>query len=719
MTGFARPWPTIGHRLESVETIPKKTAKLPALPKEIRPAHILIVDDEPQIAESLADFLGRQGHLTSIAYSGREAFDFLQDALYEQGEPVDLVLLDMRMPEMPGFEVLKQLRDHQDPDLKFTRVIMLTAATGHQEKIDALNAGADDYITKPYQPQELLARVRTLLRTQQLEKLLQHQRQQLAHLNRIGQEMAMSHDVRGIMRLAVREARKFLDCEVVGLFVPNKAKQRILCQHLSGAAVGADHYPAIPMDQGIIGQTARKPAVYRLGEADLALDKNFVRETDVPPKITPRSLMSVPVIAVGHTWAVLVAYNKRQGNFSEFDLDLIASLSTFLGGAAENAYLVQNLRARQQELLDNRNSLQAIIDGILHPIYTIDDRWQLVAVNENKGQELEREPAAMIGQPCYRAFFGRTTPCDHCHAAETLTGGTSQTWSVQWLGEDRLPREWDVNSYPIPGQRSGSASAVVVWQDRTEERRLERSLLQAGKLAAIGQLAAGVAHEINNPLTAINANAEMMRMVIPKDDDQFEAVDLILRAGQRAAKVVRGLLDFARERQYTFIPLNITDTIEQALELVAYQLHAANVTIKKDLPAELPWVMASSEHVKSVWINLMINARDAMRDAETEEPILEIIARLAQPFPNTGQQVEILVRDNGPGIPPAEAAHIFEPFYTTKDPGKGTGLGLATCHRIIEQHGGLIEMISTPGRGATFVVRLPAVEKKTHRRRSA
>jgi two-component system NtrC family sensor kinase len=287
--------------------------------------------------------------------------------------------------------------------------------------------------------------------------------------------------------------------------------------------------------------------------------------------------------------------------------------------------------------------------------------------------------------------------------AEATTAQEAYRWPLRYLGDDHLPREWDISAYPIPGAKSGSARAVVVWQDRTEERRLENSLMQAGKLAAIGQLAAGVAHEINNPLTAIKANAQMLQMVIPVDDENYEAVELISQASERAEKVVRGLLDFARQAQYDFDPTDVNESILQALNLVSYQLTSTHVNLNLELAENLPKVKASWQHLQSVWLNMLINARDALQEIETERKV-DVISRLD----STGDYIQVLVEDNGRGMKEAELAHIFEPFYTTKAPGQGTGLGLATSHRIIEQHGGEITVSSQVGTGTTFVVQLPA-----------
>jgi two-component system, NtrC family, sensor kinase len=402
---------------------------------------------------------------------------------------------------------------------------------------------------------------------------------------------------------------------------------------------------------------------------------------------------------------VLVGYNKKNGRFTEVDLELFASLAISVSEAIQNAWMFQRIRMRQKELLESRNTLQALIDGIPHPIYTINNKYQLVAVNHSKIEQLDNAQE-LTGEVCYKAFYNRETPCTHCQVAASLTHREAQGWSVKWLGEDHLPREWDVNAYPIPGSKAESASAVILWQDRTDERHLENSLLQAGKLAAIGQLAAGVAHEINNPLTAINANAEMLKMFIPPEDENYEAVDLIARAGERATKVVRGLLDFARQEQYRFTNSDVNTSIQQALDLVSYQLQTANIEVIANYDENLPILTASWEHLKSVWLNLLVNARDAV-ESRTENRQIEITTCMV----DENYCIQVLIRDNGKGMSAAEAEHIFEPFYTTKDPGKGTGLGLATSHRIIEQHNGDINVVSVPDEGTTFIIRLPVLQE--------
>lgn len=674
-----------------------QTAPTPFV-SETTKTHILVVDDEPDIAESLADYLTKkEDYRVSLASDGQEAIDFLKTTL-ESDIEIDLVLLDMMMPGVTGQEVLDWIRQHSA--LRYLRVVVLTAHSSSNEKVAALSAGADDYITKPYYPQELLARVKTILRTQQLEKQLQRQSEQLAALNQVGQRIAATLETQEVLATAVDGTTTVLDVPSAAILTLEGGLLRYQIVQTANGNLPSQSFPRIPLSAGITGYVFSQKEAVILNHPQT--NRHFQPELDAPHQETTTSLIAVPIVVRTRPVGVLLAYNKRAGLFTDVDLDLFASLASSVSEGLENAWLFQRNRLRQQELLEGRNTLQALIDGIPHPIYTINNDWQLISVNKSKIDELEPIEDTLTGQTCYHIFFGRETPCEHCLVNETLAYKQAQHWSVKWHGADHLPREWDVDAFPIPGAQKTAAKAVILWQDRTEERRLESSLLQAGKLAAIGQLAAGVAHEINNPLTAVNANAQLLKMTIPVDDENYESVDLIYRAGERAAKVVRGLLDFARQEQYDFKPTDINETIAQALDLVHYQLQSANIDVFLDMDEDLPVVTASVEHLKSVWLNLLVNARDAVQSL-SDNRFIEVTTRLTQ----DQERVQILVRDNGKGMSQAELDHIFEPFYTTKDPGKGTGLGLATCHRIVEQHSGEINVVSSTNEGTTFIIHLP------------
>jgi len=665
-------------------------------------ANILVVDDEPEIADSLSEFLSRQadGYRLFQATNGRQAMDVLESVVNSTAESIDLVLLDVRMPDISGPEVLTWIRNHNQ--LRFTRVIMLTAATGNEEKVEALSLGADDYITKPYYPQELLARVRTILRTQQLEKQLQRQSQQLAALNRVSRAVTARLATSEVMSTAAAGAEDVLGVDLVAIFMADKKQDVLRCRHVHPAngRISPANFTPIPVGTGALGSAFGEGNSLTIFRPET--NRVFTPSLDFPAGYRARSILAAPLFVRGKPVGLMVAYSTEGGPFSEVDRRLFSSLASAAGRAIEITWLFQSVKKRQEELLDGRNQLQAIIDGIRHPIYTINDRWQVIAVNQTKTANLELPIDTLAGQRCFQLFFARLTPCEHCHAAKTLTDREAGRWSLRLVDDSHRVREWDINSYPVPGSTSSAAQAVVVWQDRTEERQLENSLMQAGKLAAIGQLAAGVAHEINNPLTAITANAQMLQMSISEDDDVFESVDLIVKASDRAAKVVRGLLDFARQTQYEFQSADLNDSIMQALSLVAYQFTASHIDVNNHLDDNLPQIDASWEHLQSVWLNLFINARDALQDTPGSRHI-EISTQLEP----GDDYVLVTVSDNGRGMSEAELGRVFEPFFTTKAPGSGTGLGLATCHRIVEQHSGQIEVVSQLDQGATFFIRLP------------
>jgi two-component system NtrC family sensor kinase len=232
---------------------------------------------------------------------------------------------------------------------------------------------------------------------------------------------------------------------------------------------------------------------------------------------------------------------------------------------------------------------------------------------------------------------------------------------------------------------------VVVVRDVTDQRLLEASLVQSAKMAAIGTLAAGFAHEINNPMTVISANAQILSEEIPSRHPYYGSIELIDRASQRASRIVRNLLDFSRSEEFEFVPTDLNLSLKEAISLVETQLHKANVQLVCELEPDLPPVWASPDHLHVMSLNLLLNARDAIQVTSHRRDD-QIIVRMA---------------DTGVGMSDEMLKHLFEPFFTTKGPGKGTGLGLFTCYRTLIRHGGEIRVDSLEGEGTVFRIALP------------
>jgi two-component system NtrC family sensor kinase len=235
-------------------------------------------------------------------------------------------------------------------------------------------------------------------------------------------------------------------------------------------------------------------------------------------------------------------------------------------------------------------------------------------------------------------------------------------------------------------------------EDRTTQvRAMQNQLLQAEKLAAIGKLAAGVAHEINNPLTGILTGASLMLEDIPHDDPRHEEVRIIVDETMRCRKIVKGLLDFARQTKPQKQAVSLNQVIADVMSLVGKQAAFRDIDVGMDLASDLPNVMADQDQMRQVVLNVVLNAAEAMpRGGEI---------RFTSRLDPTGKMVQVSIADNGPGIPDDIKNKIFDPFFTTKK--TGTGLGLAIAYGIVDRHGGVVFIDSRPGRGTTVNFRIP------------
>ncbi len=256
----------------------------------------------------------------------------------------------------------------------------------------------------------------------------------------------------------------------------------------------------------------------------------------------------------------------------------------------------------------------------------------------------------------------------------------------------------------IPGTKKSIASLLDITERKQAERRekeLQRELNLSSRLAAVGELASGVAHEINNPLTAVIGFSELlMSRDVPPEIKQD--LRIINENAQRVARIVKNLLTFARQSKPGREYVDINSLVTQVLELRAYQMQNNNIEVSTQLAPELPRTMADPGQLQQVFLNIVINAEQAMRETRNKRRLLVKTERV-------GNFIRVSFKDSGPGIPPENLDKIFDPFFTTKEVGEGTGLGLSISYGVIKEHGGRIYAKSKPGQGATFVVELPIV----------
>jgi two-component system, NtrC family, sensor kinase len=462
--------------------------------------------------------------------------------------------------------------------------------------------------------------------------------------------------------------------------------------------------PTDPAPILTVSQNLTEPLASQLSDANSELRRvsNKVLDSGRPTgAVASLNLAAaIPVGSRNERQGILLFCGKAFGDAELQSLQrLVRPVSRMI--KANRSYL----EVSRWQLLRSRNTLRALFDNIPASVYIIDQKYYLIALNLTRATLASNKPNVLVGRQCYEALYGRDQVCLGCRVAETLrTGENTNRTGKQWA-KDGEQMEWEISTYPIRDETSEVIQAILFEQDVTEKRRLEATLMQSEKLAAVGQLAAGVAHEINNPLTAIIANAQMLQRELPAQDDRQELVELIAEAGSRATQVVRNLLDFARKEQYEFTPTNLNENIRRALALMQHEIVSRPIRLSFEPTPDLPFILASQDHLQGVWLNLVMNAIDAIEDGEGE---IHIFTRQA------GDEVRVSVIDTGKGIPSERLSRIFEPFYTTKAPGRGTGLGLSLCHRIVKLHGGQILVSSQVGKGTEFIVTLPIPADGVH-----
>jgi len=341
---------------------------------------------------------------------------------------------------------------------------------------------------------------------------------------------------------------------------------------------------------------------------------------------------------------------------------------------------------------------ESTFDAITSPVQIVSRDYRILRANLTLADVAGKEIASIIGKRCFEAMAGRSAPCEGCPLEAALEQDKQK---ISALKNEISHREFEASAYPLGA--GDQLQAVVYYRDITEERRLQREVIQQEKMAAIGMLAGGVAHEINNPLGGILAFTQLMKRDAKEDARLVEDLCEVEQAAQRCKKIVSDLLDFSRvSKDHDRKSVDINVLIENVFPFIQCEMRSLNVEMEFKGRRDLPRVMATPDRLQQVFINLMTNACHAMPKGGQ----LSVSTDTA----DGGRVVVVRVRDTGHGISSDICDRIFDPFFTTKEPGKGTGLGLSISYRIVRDHGGEITCESQKDVGTEFVVRLPAAQ---------
>src|SRR5467141_2816884 len=353
---------------------------------------------------------------------------------------------------------------------------------------------------------------------------------------------------------------------------------------------------------------------------------------------------------------------------------------------------LQRARDFSEKILNNTQSLILVVDTAGLISYA-NRRWYDAGYEQ---RELVGCPLADLVSPTRRRIL-----VDALNS--TLSGHQVDNLDLAVVRGDGRVGQFSVNLSPMRDEQGLVTSIVVLMTDITDSAMLQSKLIHAEKMAAVGQLVSGVAHEVNNPLTAILGFADLLMENPEMPEVARKDLRVILQEAQRTKQIVQNLLSFARQMPPQRKPVQLNGILRRTVQLRAYDFNSHGVEIIERLDEGLPQVVGDSHQLQQVFLNIMNNAYDAVR--ETGRP-----ARIEIMTANLGTYVEVSFRDNVQGI--TQPDRIFDPFFTTKEVGKGTGLGLSICYGIVREHGGEILCHNNSGAdGATFIVRLPAVSE--------
>ena len=426
------------------------------------------------------------------------------------------------------------------------------------------------------------------------------------------------------------------------------------------------------------------------------------------------ALVVRPLIADEHQRLGAISFRVRRplGAEDQLVLRVIADMLVPWLAHAERARQLEvevALQTRQNDV--QRWFIERIIDSLPVGLYVVDREYRIQAWNRKREtgmQGVSREEA--IGRTIFEVLHRQPADSLRQEFDEVFRTGRMQTLHMESTASGD-PRTFRISKIPMRLTDGGITHVIAIGEDVTEWREAQDRFAHAEKLAAIGQLAAGVMHEINNPLATIAACAESLSLRLddvrrdggtpPKDGDEF--LKIIDNEVHRCKRIIDSLLDFSRPKAVTKASTDINEVVEHTLFLVKHHARFKKMHVETTLNDQLPLVHANREQLVQVFMALMINAVDAMDEQGT-------IAVRTRSGRGAREGVVAEVVDQGVGISRGDASKIFEPFFTTKAPGRGTGLGLSICYGIIADHGGRIEVDSTPGAGSTFRILLPAEE---------
>jgi len=513
-----------------------------------------------------------------------------------------------------------------------------------------------------------------------------------------GRTLSATTALEPLLDALVSRLQQVMNVERVAIFIEDSTTSS---GYRVARAAGLSTQMIVPQDfREMIRVRSAETGVVRTDDLDLVPETTgFVR----------RSLhYYVPCIVRGRMVAVIGLGRSADGALlSSEDVEILRTVSGYVAVAIENSLLYQEQEQRASELKLLKEFNESIVDSINVGLISVDLDGRVTHSNSALEEILEIGGKEALGKQVEDLFAE-----DFADTLRQVLG--NEGWHLHQLRNiyklhtaTRNGRSLvlNISLAPLQGDSPERTGALVVLEDVTSRIRLEEQLQQREKLSSIGLLAAGVAHEVNTPLTGVSSYTQMLMGMLSENDPKHALLQKIGRQADRATNIVNNLLNFSRTGGATeFTELDLNRVLDDTIQLIEPQLRRNQIEISRSYELNAPRIVGNAGKLQQVFTNLLLNARDAIPDGG------RITLKTAA---SRDDSLMVEVSDNGIGIAPENVAKIYDPFYTTKGVGRGTGLGLAVSYGIVQEHSGHISVESAPGRGTTFRIALPTAHART------
>ncbi len=518
----------------------------------------------------------------------------------------------------------------------------------------------------------------------------------------ISDMIAKSSDLDVILQKSLENILYNLELEVGCVFVyePRTRELVLNCQQGFSEAFEKDFLRQVVTDNAnrICAQTVNTRETQILENPFVGPMEKYL--TAAVRRDNLEAIVSFPLIAEGILVGVLQIVTRREREFSPTDRILLEAVANQLAAGIFRIKL-------EMEKHEGDQFLAGILTDSVDGIISMDTEDRITSWNRGAAKIFDMEKEEVLGKQ-FQSLFREPHLINQRRIREELhRKGFVKDYEIKNISRDGRELILQFSQTALRDQTGRFMGTSAVIRDITEQHRMRERIQQSEKLSSIGQLAAGIAHEIGTPLNIISGNAEYLMMDMKAHDSRMEELSIIINQTDRITRLIQQLMDFARETPPRWEETDINELIENTLILVRHQLKKRSIALASSLHGAMPRIVADPYQLQQVLLNIIMNAIQAMSDKGT--------LTIETAFDAPRDEVRVTVRDTGSGIAPEHIKSIFNPFFTTKEVGQGTGLGLSVSHRIIENHNGRIEVESQVEKGSLFTLTLPRCAREVPR----